>query len=440
MSSQDLIYKSMSKKMHPKISECIQNFILRDNLMFYGYFLMSVNFYETKSLPTAGVNFRNLKMNFYYNPDFFDSLTEKQVAYVVIHELFHLLFNHPKRGKGYNHELANVAMDMIINELIDEKHDNVSERPKGLLIMDSHYEEERIFEILYDWLNKKREDWKEKYGEQEKQDLIGEMLGDNEPESNNGGNKPSKEESDKRKSENDELGIDESTRRLFENNCAGFDEHFWDDIPDEIKKEIVRKQVENLKQRGLIGANEEYILSRLIKKSNNNFLRLLKRSVSSLKGFSKVKSIRRPNRKDIEGLKGRNKYSNLINCILDTSGSMNGQFEKILSEIFKDDYQINLIQCDTDVKNFVKINNKNELKKMKIKGLGGTTLQPGIDYVNSQKKLKSNNLVILTDGFTDSLDFTSCKNSKVLILTTSEFCPVSAGKNVKQIMVEKNEA
>jgi len=440
MSSQDLIYKSMSKKMHPKISECIQNFILRDNLMFYGYFLMNVNFYETRGLPTAGVNFRNLKMNFYYNPDFFDSLTEKQVAYVVIHELFHLLFNHPKRGKGYNHELANVAMDMIINELIDEKHDNVSERPEGLLIMDSHYEEERIFEILYDWLNKKREEWKEKYGEKEKQDLIGEMLGGNESESPKGKDNSPKEESEKRKRENDELGVDESTRRLFENNCAGFDEHFWDDIPEEIKKEIVRKQIESLKQRGLIGSNEEYILSRLIKKSNNNFLRLLKRSVSSLKGFSKVKSIRRPNRKDIDGLKGRNKYSNLINCILDTSGSMNGQFEKILSEIFKDDYQINLIQCDTDVKNFVKINNKNELKKMKIKGLGGTTLQPGIDYINSQKKLKGNNLVILTDGFTDSLDFTSCKNSKVLILTTSEFCPVSSGKNVKQIMVEKNDA
>ena len=175
MSELDLIYKSMSKKMHPKISECIQNFILRDSLMFYGYFLMNVNFYETRGLKTAGVNFRNLRMNFYYNPDFLDSLNEKEVAYLVIHELFHLLFNHPKRGKGYNHELANVAMDMTINELIDQKHDNVSQRIDGLLIMDSHYEEERIFEILYEWLNKKREEWKKKYGEQEKQDLIGKI-------------------------------------------------------------------------------------------------------------------------------------------------------------------------------------------------------------------------------------------------------------------------
>ena len=120
MSELDVIYKSMQKKTHPKISECIQNFILRDNLMFYGYFLLNVNFYESRALPTAGVNFRNLRMNFYYNPDFIDGLNEKQVAFLVIHELFHLLFNHPKRGKGYNHELANIAMDMIINELIQE--------------------------------------------------------------------------------------------------------------------------------------------------------------------------------------------------------------------------------------------------------------------------------------------------------------------------------
>lgn len=435
MSELDVIYKSMQKKTHPKISECIQNFILRDNLMFYGYFLLNVNFYESRALPTAGVNFRNLRMNFYYNPDFIDGLNEKQVAFLVIHELFHLLFNHPKRGKGYNHELANIAMDMIINELIQEKHENVSEFIPNLVVMDSNYEDERIFEILYDWLNKKHEEWKEKYGADNKEKMIEDFLG-----SGNGSGKSSnKEGEEKRKKENEELGIDDSTRRIFENNCQGFDEHFWDDVPDEIKKEIVRKQIENLKSRGLVGANEEYILSRLIKKSNNNFLRMLKRSVSNLKGFSKVKSIRRPNRREIDGVKGKNKYSNLINCILDTSGSMNGQFEIILSEIFKDDYQINLVQCDTDVKNFVKIQSKNELKKMKIKGLGGTTLQPGIDYINSHKGLKGNNLVILTDGYTDSLDFSKAKSNKVLILTTSAECPIASGKNVKQILVEKKD-
>lgn len=427
----------MQKKTHPKISECIQNFILRDNLMFYGYFLLNINFYESRTIPTAGVNFRNLRMNFYYNPDFIEGLNEKQVAFLVIHELFHLLFNHPKRGKGYNHELANIAMDMIINELILEKHENVSEFIPNLIVMDSNYENERIFEILYDWLNKKHEEWKEKHGDDNKEKVIEDLLGEGSKVVDGGDSGGDNKQ--KREKENKDLGIDDSTRKIFENHCQGFDEHFWDDVPDEIKKEIIRKQVENLKARGLVGANEEYILSKLIKKSNNNFLRMLKRNVSNLKGFSKVKSIRKPNRREIDGIKGKNKYSNLINCILDTSGSMNGQFEIILSEIFKDDYQINLIQCDISVKNFIKIQNKNELKKMKIKGLGGTTLQPGIDYINSHKGLKGNNLVVLTDGYTDSLDFSKIKSNKVLILTTSAECPIASGKNVKQIVVEKKD-
>jgi predicted metal-dependent peptidase len=76
---------------------------------------------------------------------------------------------------------------------------------------------------------------------------------------------------------------------------------------------------------------------------------------------------------------------------------------------------------------------------MKIKGLGGTTLQPGIDYINSHKGLKGNNLVILTDGYTDSLDFSKAKSNKVLILTTSAESPIASGKNVKQILVEKKD-
>lgn len=382
MSDLEYIYKTMQKKTHPKISECIQNFILRDNLMFYGYFLLNVNFFETRAISTAGVNFSHLRMNFYYNPDFLDGLSQKQVSLLVIHELFHLLFSHPKRAKGYDHELSNIAMDMIINELVLEKHQDICETIPNIVLMDSEYEGERIFEILYEWLNKNPEKWKKKYK-------------------------------------------------------VGFDEHFLSDIPDDVKREIIRKQIANAKNRCSFGANEEYILSRLIKKNNDNFLKMLKRNVSFLKGFSKEKSIRKPSRRDLDGIKGKNKYSNLINCILDTSGSMNGQFETILSQIFKDDYEINLIQCDTSVKNFLKIKNKNDLKKMKIKGLGGTVIQPGIDYIISNKQLALNNLVILTDGCTDTLDFSRFKNKKVLILSNDKECPIVNGKNVKQIIVEK---
>ena len=73
-------------------------------------------------------------------------------------------------------------------------------------------------------------------------------------------------------------------------------------------------------------------------------------------------------------------------------------------------------------------------EKMKIRGLGGTTLQPGIDFMSEKKnKIYMYNTVILTDGYTDSLNFKNVK-TKTLILSTAEKCPITFDNGrVKQI-------
>lgn len=443
------LYKNLEKVVCPKIGSAIGDFVTRDRLTFFGYFLQNVNFFKTSKIKTAGVNFRDLKMNFYYNEKFVNKLNEKQVKFLCLHEVFHLIFNHPSRGRGYNHGIANFSMDMIINEIIAEKYceeivgtngkiqkESVAEWIPGVIKMDSHCEVERIFELIYAWVNEKYLLWKDKYGAKEKDALIDYVMSDEEQKEFIDG--LSGAVTEERKRENEELGIDDYTRQFFENNFPSFDEHFWDDISDEIKEQIVSKHIENLKSlRGINSDDSEEILGRLIKKSNNNFLKYLKKSVSALKGFTKVSSYKKPSRKDLEGLKGRVKHSDCINCILDTSGSMMGNFEIVLSEIFKDDYRINMIQCDSQVKKFVTINNKSQIQKMKIVGLGGTTLQPGIDYITSNRDLKGNNLVILTDGQTDTLDFSNCNGMKILILSANVKCPlVKNFKNVTQIIVQ----
>jgi predicted metal-dependent peptidase len=151
-------------------------------------------------------------------------------------------------------------------------------------------------------------------------------------------------------------------------------------------------------------------------------------------GTKKQKTIVRPNRRGIVGLKGHKKYRTEINCILDTSGSMGGEFEKVLSYIFQNDIEINLIQIDAQVQDVVKIKDKRELEKMRIKGLGGTVLQPAIDFMTDPKnKIYNNNTVILTDGWTDSLNFKNVK-TQTLILSTAHKCPVTYDNGkVKQI-------
>ena len=104
---------------------------------------------------------------------------------------------------------------------------------------------------------------------------------------------------------------------------------------------------------------------------------------------------------------------------------MGGSFEKVLSYIFQNDIQMNLIQCDAQIQRVLKIKDKRELEKMKISGLGGTVLQPGIDFIVDKKnKIYMYNLVILTDGYTDSLNFKDVR-TKTLILSTCEKCPIA---------------
>ena len=189
-----------------------------------------------------------------------------------------------------------------------------------------------------------------------------------------------------------------------------------------------------LKNRGLSSGEVEAILNKL-RKTRRDYLKEIKRTMSShIFGSKKSKTIVRPNRRGIEGLKGNKKYKNEINVILDTSGSMSGSFEKVLSYIFQNDIEMNLVQIDTEVKKVYKITCKKELEKMKIFGLGGTTLTPALKFIADKKnKISIFNTVILTDGCTDSLDFQGIR-TKTLILSTDGKCPIAFDNGkIKQI-------
>lgn len=66
--------------------------------------------------PTACTDGRTV----WINPIFFTSLTAEQQLYLVLHEIFHPLLNHLARMVGFEHQLANIATDFEINNLLDE--------------------------------------------------------------------------------------------------------------------------------------------------------------------------------------------------------------------------------------------------------------------------------------------------------------------------------
>ena len=94
-----------------------------------------------------------------------------------------------------------------------------------------------------------------------------------------------------------------------------------------------------------------------------------------------------------------------------------------------------MIIGDVGVKDVKKIKDTKKLDKLKITGFGGTEIQPHVDMV--VEKYNDYNSVILTDGFTDTLDLSKLKG-RVLIITAGVEVPISKSNGkVKQIVVEE---
>lgn len=465
------------KNAHPTIVKFVKNMLidLNYNLPYYGEFCLRINFFETKSVPTCGVNVSSQGMNFYQNFDFLSGLSEKEVNFIVIHELYHLLFNHPQRTVGgrFDHKLSNVVQDMIINQVIvDEFPKTFIDIPKDsngrntALFVPKEYEGQLIFEELYHFIKNKHEEHKQKksgqggqgQGQQQSQSGQGGQGGQGQQPQNKKGNGSSggngEEEQEKQngngsgndnpddygkhgRGDQDTWSLDHIFDNLDNNNGTYLDVHMDDSVPQELRDHIIKDVMHQLKSRGLEKGGVESVLGKLRKRKKDH-LKEIKRAVSNnIFGSKKTKTIIKPNRRGIEGIKGNRKIRTMINCILDTSGSMGGLHEKVLSYIFQNDITVNLIQCDTEVNKVDVIKSKKELQKINLKGFGGTVLQPAVDYIASN--LNEYATVILTDGYTDTLNFANIRG-RVLVVTTDATVGYTNGKWVKQIVVDKEHS
>jgi predicted metal-dependent peptidase len=489
-------------KTHPKLEECIKSMIndTKYKLPFYGEYNLRINFHKSESLPTCGVNVGKKGFNFYYNHEFLNKLPQEEVNFVDIHEIFHLLFDHPQRtvAGNFDPKLANIVQDMIINHIIwsdiNRKFVQLPKNEKGenmALFPPKEYDGNLIFEQLYTWMREKQQEHEKKkkqnqcsscggsgkqdqdqddQGQDQDQDGQGQgqdqdgqgqgqdqdgqgQCGDKGEEScpdcngsgQNGGQPGQSGQPGQGKNGKcgEELIDNPSLEDLFDNmdetNGEYLDSHIGDEVPQEYREALVKGTtgdiVERMKMRGLDVGNIEATIEKLRKK-RKDYLKEIKRAVSNtIMGRIKHKTITRPNRRGISGLKGHKKIKTKINVILDTSGSMSGLFEKVLAYIFQNDIEVNLIQCDTQVQSVETISNIKKLNTLHIKGLGGTVIQPGVDKITED--FNKYNTCILTDGYTDRLDFSKHRGS-VLILTTDVNCPIDKNpmRKLKQIIID----
>jgi predicted metal-dependent peptidase len=475
------------KNIHEKLLNGIQTMLIdtKINLPYYGEFNLHVSFHEQDSIGTCAVNVTSKGMNFFYSPKFLENMSQKEVNFITLHEDFHLLFNHPRRTVTgqYDHKLSNIAQDMIINHVIweDIPHTfvEIPKSPDGknmALFVPKEYTGKLIFEELYEWLKEEKDKWQKeqkqnsqcqscngsgkKDGKGEGQPQDGQGKGEGQPQDGKGEScpdcngtgseggkdstgKPSYGPYGKNPSKDGESLDTWSKEQIFQDmeNGSGeyLDKHISDDVPEDMRDAMVKDVMERLAARGLSAGNVEQTLNKLRKK-RKDYLKEIKRAVSSvIFGTVKERTIVKPNRKQISGLKGNRKVKTKINVILDTSGSMGGQgtFERVLSYVYRNDIEINFIESDTEIKWVENIKSAKKLESLPIKGLGGTIMQSGIDYV--VEHFNEFNTVLLTDGYTDSLDCSRLKG-RLLIISVGVPCPISrTNGKVKQITIEGNE-
>lgn len=414
--------------MKERIQEIIIKMLFSETLSVFADVLSLLVLTEKEAVKTAGVCFYSDKIVLYYNDSFIRKLNNKELTFLLIHEALHVLFRHKDRSHRIYSLLDNYAQDAIINTNIvnaTNMHNMVSPL-KGSIFINNGYTGPEIFEAYYLWL-------KDNYQEKPNAVYI------NIEEGKENKDKENRDKENRKNEENEENKENSKEEKSLTGIKVGFDVHMEDCCTEEEAESIAEDLYEIIKSKGSIPQNIEKLLDYTPPKQID-YLKIIKRTLSNTLLHSKrTKTFLRPNRYGIEGLKGNLYTSYEINCILDTSGSMFDDFEKVLAYLQNNKVVVNLIQIDTEVKEVKRITNTKKIDKIIIKGGGGTILQPAINMITKNKMLNKYGTLILTDGYTDLLDLSNL-HKNILIISSGVKVPIRKSKNnVTQILIKNGE-
>ena len=328
-------------------------------------------------LGTAAVDGRNL----YFNTQFFNAMSNKEIEFVIAHEILHCVFDHLLRREDRDAMIFNIAADYIVNNLL--VRDRIGEIPKLVdCFQDFKYEgwsSEEVYDDIF-----------EKY-DQEQLEQLGELLDEHidwEGDGNEGDGKSK-----------------EGKGGGGENKRPSYSKDELKKIRDEIKESMI-----NAAQSAGAG-NTPAGVQRIIKELTEpkmNWRQLLRQQIQST-----IKSdftFTRPSRKgQMSGaiLPGMSFQNTIDICVsIDMSGSIGDkQAKDFLSEVqgimdeFQD-YKIKVWCFDTQVYNeadFTSDNGEN-IEDYEVLGGGGTDFMANWTYMKEQD-IQPKKFIMFTDGY-----------------------------------------
>jgi predicted metal-dependent peptidase len=348
---------------------------------FYGLLLLNLNKEWSNVVKTAGVGLNGINYKLYINPEFWSTLTANEKKGLLQHELMHIAFFHITEYKHLkNHELANLAEDIEINQKIPNEW-----LPKGGATLDKFVDSGLLpnegTNIYYEKLIK-------------------------DSQQNNGGGGSDMMQAVMNAITNGDGQVDQPG-----GGKMNMPEHDWDDFEDlsETQKKLIDKQLEVMlsevveqvkKQRGTI-PNEVLIkLEKLknIEPPKFNWRAYLRRYI----GNSAKTTMRKTKRKQSKrfeldfGIRVQ-EHSHILIAIDSSASVSDAEIKEFMNEIhhmYKCGHDFTITFADTQMQEPVKYRPSMDLV---IKQRGGTDFNPVVDYFLTYRK-KYTTLIYLTDG------------------------------------------
>lgn len=301
----------------------------------------------------------------YYNREFFESLSTKNVEFVVAHEILHNVFDHMGRRESRNPQVYNIAADYCVNgQLIRDK---IGDQPPKIPIFHDVTHYGKSAEQIYDELM-------EKYDEEELE-ALGKLLDEH---------------------------ID------WDKEGKGSRPQYTKEELKQIRDEVREATMQAANAAG--AGNTPASVARLIKDLTEpkiNWRQMLRQQIQSL--IKNDYSFQRPNRKGWHTgaiLPGLKNDETIDICVgMDMSGSISDDMGRdFLSELkgimeeYKD-FKIKVWCFDTRVYNEADFDGYNDdIMSYELKGGGGTDFEANYNYMK-EHDINPKKFIMFTDGY-----------------------------------------
>ena len=334
-------------------------------------------------LGTAAVDGRNL----YYNTQFFNAMNNKEIEFVVAHEILHMVFDHMGRRDDRDPVIYNISADYIVNNTL--VRDGIGTIPSIVQCYQDFKYEGWTSEEVYDDVYQKAKDMGDEYLKQ-----LGEML-DEHLES----------EVDGEGTDADDNRSEDSNGNATSSKKPTYSKEEMKKIKDEIKENMISAA------QSAGAGNVPAEVARMIKELTEpkmNGRQILRQQIQSI--IRSDYTFSRPSRKgQMSGaILPAMDFQDTIDLAvaIDMSGSIsNKQGEDFLGEVKGimeeyQDYNIKVWCFDTNVYNEQDFSSDNgeDLLDYEIIGGGGTDFMANWTYMKEQDYVPKK-FLMFTDGY-----------------------------------------